>query len=318
MNLPRKPFRFSVLTGGAATKQEWIDKACRAEDLGFDSLLFGDHVHNQMGPLPAMAAAAMATRTLRFGSYMFGNDFRNPVLLAHEALTVDQVSDGRLDLGLGTGYMFYDYTQLGITLDSPVTRIRRLEEAVKIIKGYFGGRPFEHQGKYYNVKIEHIGISPVQQPHPPILMGGGGKQMISLAAREADIVSFNPRTTREGWFDFTSVSLEATDQKMLWFLDAAGERAAQVELSMIVPICQMTKNERHSVEIVETFQKGYGVTDDHMTVEEGLASPHILLGSLDAIEEKVVAIRERFGVSHFVFSEPLEQKAEIVKRLAGR
>jgi probable F420-dependent oxidoreductase len=317
MKIPRRLFRFSVMTGGAASKQEWIDKACQAEDLGFDSLLFADHVHNHMGPIPAMAAAAMATRTLRFGSYMLGNDFRNPVLLAQEALTVDQVSDGRLDLGLGTGYMYYDYTQLGLVLDSPMTRIRRLEESIKIIKGYFAGKPFEHQGKYYNVKVDHISISPVQQPHPPILMGGGGKQMISLAAREADIFSFNPKTTREGWFDFNSISIEATDQKLQWFLDAAGERAAQVERSLAAPICQVTENEAQSLEIIENFLKGFGAPDD-VRVEDWLASPHVMLGSIDAIEEKFLAVRERYGVSHFVFFEPMEQKAEIVKRLAGR
>jgi probable F420-dependent oxidoreductase len=317
MHIPRRPFRFSLLTGGAETRQEWINKACQVEDLGYDSLLFGDHVHNAMSPIAAIAAGAAQTTTLRFGSYMFGNDFRHPLLLAQEAATVDVLSDGRLDLGLGAGYLHYDYSQLGLPLDSPGTRIERLEEAVRIIKGFFAGQPFEFQGKYYQVDAGVISPGPVQKPHPPILMGGGGKRMISLAAREANIVSFNPRTTREGWFDFSSVSPEATGQKLQWFIEAAGDRASEIEISLLVPVVKITDNEREALQVLEQFLRDFSVPEGVLTTDQLRESPHIFVGSLSAVQDKFLATRERFGILHYVFFEPLEASLEIVKQLAG-
>jgi probable F420-dependent oxidoreductase len=316
MHIPHRPFRFCMLTGGAETRQEWIDRACRAEDLGYDSLLFGDHVHNAMAPIAAISAGAAHTRTLRFGSYMFGNDFRHPLLLAQEAATLDVVSDGRLDLGMGTGYMHYDYNQLGLVLDSPGVRIDRLEEAVCIMKGYFAGQPYEHIGKHYQVKVNAISPAPVQKPHPPILMGGGGKRMITLAAREANVVSFNPRTTREGWFDFQSITAEATDQKLGWYMDAAGDRVGEIELSMIVPLVKITDHEREAVECVKQMMRDFGFPET-LTLDQVRESPHIYTGSLQAVREKFHRNRERFGVSHYVFFEPLDTSKDIVKYLTG-
>lgn len=318
MKVPFRPFRFCVNTGGAATKQEWIDRACKAEDFGYDALLFSDHIFIPMSPAPAIAAAAMATTRLRFGSYMFGNDFRHPLLLAQDAASLDVLSDGRFDLGLGTGYLNIDYNHLGIPLDPPITRINRLEEATKIIKGYLAGQPFDFQGKYYQVKVSIINTVSVQKPNPPILMGGGGKRMLSLAAREADIVSLNVLTTREGWFDFTSISPEATEQKLKWVHETAGERDTRIELSILVPILKVTEQESEILEAVKEFRQIFNVSDEQVPFNRLIESPHVLLGSLSAIEEKIQANREKYGISHYVFFEPLEKSTQIVKRLAGQ
>jgi len=214
--------------------------------------------------------------------------------------------------------MHYDYTQLGLALDSPGVRIDRLEEAVKIMKGYFAGQAFEHHGKYYQVNATSISPAPVQKPHPPILMGGGGKRMISFAAREANLVSFSSRTTREGWFDFQSITSDATDQKVSWFIDAAGDRVGEIELSMIVPLVKITDNEREALEAIERFMSDFSFPKDLLTVDQVRESPHIFTGSLQALEEKFHRNRERYGVSHYVFFEPLDASMEICKNLAGR
>lgn len=318
MNIPIRPFRFSLLTGGASTKQAWIDKVCQAENLGYDSILFSDHVFNAMSPIAALAAAAGVTSRLRLGSYMFGNDFHHPLHLAQDAATIDVLSNGRFDFGLGTGYMNMDYAQLGIPLDAPIERINRLAESIRVIKEYFRCQPFTFEGKYYQIKAEAVSPKPVQRPHPTILMGGGGKRMIQLAAREANVVSFNPRTTRDGWFDFSSLSPEATDQKLQWFLEAAGERAGEIELSAIVPLVKITLHEREAFGALEKLRSDFNISDEHLTLDQTRESPHILVGSAAEVEDKLHQNRERFGISHYVFFEPIEMSMELVQRLAGK
>jgi probable F420-dependent oxidoreductase len=303
-----RPFRFGLFTGGAPTKKEWIEKVRKTENLGYDTLLFGDHVFYDLTPVAAIMSGADATTTLRFGTYMFGNDFRHPLLLAKEAATLDVLSDGRFELGIGTGYWYQDYAHLGIPLDPPGKRIDRLEEALKIVKSFFAGKPFSFDGNHYAVHVDNTSPVPVQSPHPPIIMGGGGRRMISLAAREADQVSFNPRTTLDGMLDYPTVTAHATVQKLEWFCQAAGERIHQIELSALVII--------H--ESVEQFYAYWGTNENQLSAEEVMNSPHTLIGSEDAMVEKLLSNRERFGISHFIFFEPIEASAGIVKRLSGQ
>jgi probable F420-dependent oxidoreductase len=303
-----RPFRFGMITGGAPTKKEWIEKVRKAEDLGYHTLLFGDHLFYDLTPVAAMVSGADVTTRLRFGTYMFGNDFRHPLLLAKEAATLDVLTDGRFDFGIGTGYWHQDYAHLGIPLDSPGVRIDRLEEALQIIKSFFAGKPFSFQGKHYTLQVDSTSPTPVQSPHPPILMGGGGKRMISLAAREADHVSINLRTTRDGMLDYSSVTAHATNQKLEWFCQAAGDRIDQIELSALVTI--------H--ESVEQFYAQWGTNESELPAGDVMNSPHALIGSEDAMVEKLLANRERFGISHFIFFEPVDASAGIVKRLSGQ
>src|SRR2546428_1826024 len=186
-----KPFRFGVQEHSAPSAKAWRDTARRVESLGYKALYLPDHFGHQLGPIAALLAAADATTTLRVGSLVFDNDYRHPVVLAKEAATLDLLSDGRLDLGIGAGWMVSDYEQAGIPFDSPGIRIERLAEAIAIIKKFFAGGEFSFQGKHYSINGIEGAPSPVQKPHPPLLLGGGGRKMLQLAAREADIVHVN-------------------------------------------------------------------------------------------------------------------------------
>jgi probable F420-dependent oxidoreductase len=187
----RHKFRFGVQEHHAAGAADWREKARRAESLGYSTLYLPDHFSNRPGPIAALMAAAAATSTLRIGSLVFDNDYRHPVVLAKEAATLDLLSDGRLDFGLGAGWLKSDYEKAGIPLDSAGMRIERMEEGLKVIKGLWAGGTFSFSGKHYNVSELEGTPRPVQKPHPPILLGGGGRRMLTLAGREADIVNIN-------------------------------------------------------------------------------------------------------------------------------
>src|ERR1700686_1038073 len=229
-----RAFRFRVQEHRAPSAKAWKEKARQVEALGYAPLYLPDHFTDQGGPIAALMAAADATTRLRVGSLGFDNDYRHPVVLAKEAATIDPLSDGRFALGLGAGWMASDYEQAGIPFDSPGTRISRMEEALTIIKGLFTGEPFTFAGQHYRVTGIEGSPRPVQRPHPPIVLGGGGRRMLRIAAREADIVNVN-FDLREGAVNRNLVRTglaEATDEKLGWIRDAAGERMERIELSV--------------------------------------------------------------------------------------
>jgi probable F420-dependent oxidoreductase len=298
---------------GATSQAGFIQKARRIEELGYATLLAGDHFFT-FGPVAGMIAAANATHTLRVGSYVLGNDFYHPAVLAREAATVDLLTNGRLELGLGTGYLAMDYSQTGIRLDSPGVRLSRLEESVNIVKRLLSGEKVTFSGQYYSVSDLEMS-KPVQQPHPPLLIGGGSKRILSLAAREADIVGFNIRTTPEGGFDPGSVSPEATRQKLEWILAAAGERASQLEFNLLSALSTVTDRPHQKAEEFIAGWKQFGV---EFTFEQVMESPHVLLGSVDQIVDKLERNREEYGISYIaIFEDALENFAPVVERLAG-
>ncbi len=184
-------FRFGAQLSFAGTREEWVAKARRVEELGYSTLCVPDHFDDQLAPMPALTAAAAATTNLRVGTLVLDNDYRHPILTAKEAATVDLLSGGRLELGLGAGWLRSDYEQSGIALDPPSVRIDRLEEALAVVKGLLAGGKFSFCGRHYTV-TNHPGTPlSVQRPRPPILVGGGGRRILALAGREADIVSVN-------------------------------------------------------------------------------------------------------------------------------
>ena len=311
MSKPRS-FRFGVQEHRAPSATAWQEKARRVESLGYASLYLPDHFTDQLGPIAALMAAADATTRLRVGSLVFDNDYRHPVVLAKEAATLDLLSDGRFDLGLGAGWMASDYEQAGIPFDSPGTRIRRMEEALKIIKGLFAGTPFSFSGEHYQVASIEGSPLPVQKPHPPILLGGGGKRMLRLAAREADIVNVN-FDLREGRVnrDLVRTGLaEATDEKLGWIKEAASERLDQIELSVTIFLANIT-DDRESVAAMMAGGIGAESTDI-------LAMPHFLIGTVDEVVEDLVARRERYGISYVIVpGEADESFAPVVAKLAG-
>jgi probable F420-dependent oxidoreductase len=288
--------------------------ARKAEALGYSTLLVDDHLGNPLAPLPALVAAAEATTRLRIGTFVLANDFRHPVLLAREAASVDLLSGGRLELGLGTGYALADYSQSGIRLDPPGVRVSRFAEALQIVKGLFADAPLTFAGRYYSIHDLNGLPKPAQRPHPQLLIGGGVKRMLSLAAREADIVSVNIKTTPTGGLDFSSLTAEAAAQKVAWVREAAGDRFQALELNLLVPLVAITDNQRGTA---EQLLRKWGIPAEALNVEQVLESPSALLGSVDQIIETLQARRERYGFSYIVVWQPMEQFAPIVARLSG-
>ncbi len=312
----RRPFRFGVSSHGMASRDELYSQARKAEHLGYATFLINDHLDSTFAPVPAIiaAAAAEATTTLRVGSYVFANDFRHPVMLAKEAATIDVLSNGRFEFGIGTGWAQDDYAQSGIPLDSPGVRVSRFAEAVHIIKGAFADAPFSFTGTHYQVQDLQGSPKPLQRPHPPLLIGGGSQRMLSIAAQEADIVGINVKTTATGGFDVSSLTPAATDQKVAWVQAAAGARFAELELSIWTPFVAVTEKQQ---EVAARYVQDLGIAE-YMNPQQLLASPHSLIGSMNQIIESLHAHRERYKCSYFVIhDDSMEQFAPIVARLTG-
>ena len=307
-----RSFRFAVQEHRAPSASAWKEKARQVESLGYSALYLPDHFTDQMGPIAALMAAADATTSLRVGSLVFDNDYRHPVVLAKEAATLDLLSDGRFDLGLGAGWMASDYEQAGMPFDTAGTRISRLEEALQIIKGLLAGTTFSFSGQHYQVRGIEGSPLPVQKPHPPIVLGGGGPRMLRLAAREADIVNVN-FDLREGHVnrDLVRTGLaEATDQKLAWIKEAAGDRIESIELSVTIFLANIT-DDRESV--ASAMAVGLG-----SETKEVLAMPHFLIGTVDELVEELVRRRERYGISYVIVpGDVAEQFAPVVARLTG-
>jgi probable F420-dependent oxidoreductase len=309
-----KPFRFGICLRYNATAQEWRLKAHKAEDLGYSTFLAADHVWI-FPPIVGMLAAAEATTSLRIGSYVLGNDYRHPALLASEMAAIDLMSNGRLEFGLGSGYHPTDYQKLGINLDAPGVRVSRLEEAVQVIKGLWSGKLFSFTGSYYSIdNLESI-PQPIQQPHPPLLIGGGGKRVLSIAAREADIVGILFKGPTEGGPAYPFLSPEATAQQVEWVREAAGPRFNDLELSLFIPFAAVTDHRRSGAELVAEHYRKRGLD---ATTEQLLGTPHALFGSVDQIVADLQERRGRYGISYYAIVEDhLEAFAPVIARLAG-
>jgi probable F420-dependent oxidoreductase len=278
------------------THQEWLDHVRKIEALGYNTLCFGDHHWMGLAPLTAMMAAADATSKLRLASFVFGNDFRHPAVLAREAATLDLLSDGRLEFGIGSGWQKGDYETRGIPFDLPGVRVSRMEEAVQIIKRFFADEPFSYSGKYYTIKDLDGLPKPVQRPRPPIMVGGGSKRTLSIAGREADIVSLNFHTTAEGGLDFSSSSAADALQMIDWVRQAAGERFDVLEINIVMLSVVVTKNRRQAA---ENFIKRWNMDFTEENLDKLLGSPFFLFGTVNEMVEILQERRQRYGISYF-------------------
>jgi len=281
--------------------------------MGFSALYLPDHFGAQPAPIAALMAAADATTTLRIGPLVLDNDYRHPVVVAKEAATLDLLSDGRLELGMGAGWMVSDYEQAGIPYDSAGTRIERLGEAVQIIKKFFAGGEFSFEGKHYQIKGLEGAPRPVQKPHPPILLGGGGRKMLGLAARQADIVHVN-YNLNEGRINRTLVQTGMavkTEEKLAWIKAAAGERFDSIELGFTVFFANITDDRQA---LAEPMAPGMSFEPRNV-----LEMPHFLIGTVEQIEHDLRERRDRYGFSHATLpGEMADELAPVVERLAGR
>jgi probable F420-dependent oxidoreductase len=310
--LPHHPFRFGIMSLPAW--DDLITQVRHAEELGYSAFHVGDHMFS-IAPITALTAAAMATTRIRVGCMVMGNDFWNPSILAREALVIDNLSNGRLEFGLGSGWLNYDYQMTGIPMDTPGVRISRLEESVTIMKSLLAGEEITFQGKYYNISELNLATKPLQKPHIPLTIGGGSKRVLSLAARQADIISFNLRTTVEGWVDIAKTTLADTEQKVEWVRKAAGARLSELELSVFTYGIASTDSWEDALEQLESEYKNWG----GITKAQMAESPHFLVGDKEQIIEKLYQNRERFGFSYYVIDvKHMESFAPLVQRLTGK
>jgi probable F420-dependent oxidoreductase len=308
-----RKFRFGIQLSSAPSRDEWVRLARKAEDLGYSSLFLPDHFGEQLAPVPAMMAAADATTDLRVGCLVFDNDYKHPVVLAKEIATLDVLSEGRAELGIGAGWMNSDYEQSGIQHDRAGVRIDRMVEGIAVMKGLFADGPFSYSGEHYTI-TELDGLpKPVQKPGPPFLIGGGGKRVLGVAAREADIVGINPAIA-SGRIDgdaARNAAAEATDEKIAWVRAAAGDRYDELELNMLVFACVVTDDRAG---MAETMAPLFGVSPPEM-----LQTPHAWIGPADAICDDLLARRERWDVSYLVVQseDAMDAAAPIVAKLTG-
>lgn len=304
------PFRFGVRSTGARSAETWVARARRAEELGYSTFLMPDHLIPGLSPVPAITAAAMATTRLRVGVHVFDNDYRNPVLLAREMATLDVLSGGRLELGLGAGWMRSDYRQLGLAYDPPKVRIDRLVEAIAILKRLFRGEEVDFSGKHYRVRSARLSPAPVQRPHPPLVIGGGGPRMLRIAAREADVVSFIPQMSPQGRPRIREGTTGATAAKVALLRAAAGDRFETLELTVWVAHVNVA-DPRSPVAALGAAAEGL--------VAGLVGTPYVLAGSRGAIREQLLRHRERLGITYWTIPvEAMEAFAPIVEQLAGR
>jgi probable F420-dependent oxidoreductase len=309
-----KTFRFGINLRDAKSRADWQDKARKVEALGYSALLVPDHFAPMLATVPAVVSAADATTRLRVGTNVLNNDLRHPVLLAREAATLDLLTDGRLELGLGAGYMRVEYDQAGLRFDRGGTRVERLAEAVAIIKVLLSGAEVNFAGQHYRVTGHRIHPLPVQRPHPPIIIGGNGPRLLTLAANEADTVNLTGITfTRGGTSpDMSGWKVAGVDERLRVIRQAAGPRFGRLELSAQIQRVVVTDRRR---EAAEELRKSWR----QLSVEEILEAPYVLIGTVDEMVEALHARRERWGLSYFVTFEPyLEILAPVVAALAGK
>lgn len=313
------PFRFGTIYEHMRSAEGLVTTAQRAEDLGYATFLVRDHFTPesfgaQFAPLTTLMAAANATKTLRIGSMVFDNDYRHPVVLAQEVATLDLLSGGRMEMGIGAGWLREEYEQAGLAFDAPGARVERLEESLQVLKGLFAEGSLTFSGRHYTITGLNGYPKPLQRPHPPMLIGAGSKRMLAIAAREADVISILPKALPGG-----TISEDATErlpatilQKIAWIREAAGERFNEIELSMIVSVI-VTQDRQQRAEQIVGERGWHGIS-----AEQVLEMPSLFVGTVEQIIEQMQQRREQYECSYYVVSsENMEQVASIVARLAG-
>ena len=307
-----RPFRFGASAQPVDTGEEWRTLARKVEDLGYSTLFLPDHLGNQLAPVPALAAAAEVTSRLRLGMLVAANDFRHPVIHAKEVATLDVLSGGRVEWGVGAGWLEPEYQAAGIPFDPAGVRVSRLAESIEVMRALFGRDEVHHVGDHYRLAGLQGFPNPIQQPHPPLLVGGAQRRMLSFAARAANIVGVAPSlTTRDLGGPPRHTVVEAADRQLEWIRAAAGDRFDDLELNMVAFPAAVTDEPRLRAEQIASH---LGIPPD-----EVLSSPHVVLGSVDEICEQLEAHRERWSVSYWVVpARSAQALSPVVARLTGR
>ena len=314
-----RPFRFAVITSKAPDARAWRERARRAEALGYSTLLMPDHFQDQLAPLTALATAAAVTERLAVGTLVFDNDYRHPVVLAKELATLDLLTRGRVEVGMGAGWKRSDYDETGMVYDAPGVRIDRMVEAIDVMRALWKStEPVRYAGKHYQIDGAVGTPAPHTSGGPALCIGGGGRRMLTVAARVADIVAVNATMT-SGQLDASvaaTASPQAFDEKLGWVRDAADAagRADEVELQCHCPFVQVTASAEERDAVLEAIAPAFGSSAD-----DARDIPLTLVGSIDEIVETLRRRRDRWGFTYTVVpDDAMEAFAPVVARLAGR
>ena len=311
-----KPFHFLADAFEASSAKELGERARAAEDLGVTTMILPDHLVPQLAPIPYLATVAALTEKLRISAFVHNNDLRHPAVLAQELATLDVLSGGRLDVAIGAGWNEPEYRAIGIPFDPIRVRQARLAEAITVIKGCFGEEAFSFQGEHYTI-TEYDGYpKPVQKPHPPFMIGGGGRTTLELAAREAQIVGLAPRILSGQRADPDSITWAATKEKIGWVRQAAGDRFDDLSFNVYPSQWPITVTDNLHAEARKVIDRMKERTGREMTEEDVIESPQIFIGSIDRFVEKFQALRERLGINSFLVGS-LDELGPVVERLAG-
>ena len=303
------PFRFAVRAGTRMTgRAAWRDFAVRAEALGYSCLSVADHMDAEYAPLVALQFVASCTSSIRLGAEVLDNDFRNPLLLAKEAATLDVLSEGRLELGVGAGWQQLDYDWTGIPFDEGATRVARLEEAVPLLKALLSGETVTYQGSFYRLREAVCRPRPVQRPHPPLMIGGTGPRLLSLAARTADIISFATGTSAQPPAEWTLAELA---RKAARVRELAAPLRPEIRLHLAPDFCRVTSDR-------ESFLRERAARLGFASAEDLGRSAYVLAGTADHIVRQLEEMRATAGLSYVtVHQVAMEEFAPIVARLSG-
>ncbi len=317
-----RPFRFfGVAASGPASARQIVDTARRAEASGFAGLVLPDHLLEQHAPVPVLATVAAATERLRIMPFVLNTGLRHPAVVAQDLASLDVLSDGRLEIGLGAGWNRAEHDAIGVPFEPAAQRIARLAETLDIIKGCMASGPFSYRGAFYTLDRHDGYPKPVQRPHPPLFIGGGGRRVLSLAARHADTIGLAPRVipspSGTPAADPHSFTLAAAQEKVAWIRAAAGERFGQIELNLYPsggPLLVTANALQHAQERADNLRRATGAD---LSATEILQSPHVFLGSVTEIAEKIRELRAGLGVSSFMLGD-VNIALPIVELLAGQ
>ena len=304
--------RFATQSGSASSGQEWIDRAKRLEALGYGTLAMPDHmIGGAWAAMPALAVAATATQKLRVGTLVIDNDFRNPIVFARECATLDVLTNGRSELGIGAGWLDRDYQSTGIPFDRGRVRVGRLAEAVTLLKRLFTEEQVTFAGEYYEVDRAECRPKPVQRPYPPFLIAGGGPDILALAGREANIVAIVASgITGSGKLAPEKLTLETMREQISVVRDAAGARFGEIELSMFLDCIVTDDRERTIAEMAKQAEAEPDVLRN---------SAYRGIGTLREIRDHIVRMRDAIGITYFCLRGPdVESLGPVVGELTGR
>lgn len=311
-----RPFRFLTESWPITDGRSLMADARRAESMGYSALVIPDHLVDQLAPIPVLAVVAAATERLRIAPFVLNNDLRQPAVLAQDLASLDVLSGGRLEIAIGAGWNKPEYDRIGLPFDPVATRVARLEEAIAVLKGALGEGPFSFHGAFYTIDGLDGYPKPVQRPHPPLFIGGGGRRTLTLAGREADIVGLAPRILSGQRPDPRSFTLEAAAEKIGWVREAAGDRFDSLEFNVYPSGSDAIVTDHARAEAARVVDRMRLQTGVELTEDEVLESPHIFIGSIDGFVQKFRMLRERLGISSFHVG-GMDDLAPVVERLAG-